>query len=206
MSGFYIVLTVILILVIVIQISKVSDYVSILRGKEKAQQTSNKVNAGLMLASLVIGFIVVYWINEHLKGYLLPKAASIQGESIDHLIFVTLIVTGIVFIVTHIMLFVFAYMYRSRPGHTASYLPRHSPKNDKLEITWTSATLLVLLVLIVMGLQEWSKITGPAPDDARIMEVTGKQFNWMFRYPGQDGALGVKNYNLIDPAASNPLG
>lgn len=205
-SAVYIVITVVLILVIVVQISKVSEYVAILRGKEKAQQQSNKLNAGLMLASLVIGFLGVYLCNEHLKGYLLPKAASVQGEAIDHLIMVTLIITGIVFIITHIMLFGFAYLYRARPGHKAQSFPKHNPKNDKLEIIWTSATLLVLLVLIVFGLKEWAKITGPAPANAKIVEVTGKQFNWMFRYPGHDGSLGQKNYTLIDPAASNPLG
>jgi cytochrome c oxidase subunit 2 len=39
-----------------------------------------------------------------------------------------------------------------------------------------------------------------------VMEVTGKQFQWMFRYPGKDGELGKKDYKLIDPTKSNPLG
>ncbi len=206
MSGLLIALTVVLILVVVVQISKVSEYVAILRGKEKAQQHSNKLNARLMLVALVLGFIGVYLCNEHLKQYLLPEPASTQGVAIHHLIMVVLVITGIVFIITHLMLFIFAYIYRARPGHKAQSFPRHNPKNDKLEITWTSATLLVLLILIVMGLRDWSKITGPAPDDAMVVEVTGKQFNWMFRYPGQDGELGQKSYNLIDPAESNPLG
>ena len=206
MSGLLIALTVVLILVVVIQISRVSEYVAILRGKEKAQEHTNKLNSKLMLAFLILGLLGVYLCHEHLKGYLLPKAASIQGEAIDQLIYITLIITAIVFVLTQALLFVLAYAYRSRPGHKAQTLPKHSPKNDKLEITWTSITLLVLLVLIVFGLKEWFKITGPAPDGAMVMDVTGKQFNWMFRYPGKDGELGSKNYQLIDPAASNPMG
>ncbi len=206
MSGLLIALTVILILVVVIQISRVSEYVTILRGKEKAQEHTNKLNSKLMIAFLVLGLIAVFFCHDQLKGYLLPKAASVQGEAIDHLMFVTLIITGIVFFVTQIMLFVFAYIFRSRPGHKASAPPKHSRANDRLEITWTSLTLLVLLILTVFGLKEWFKITGPAPKDAMVMDVTGKQFNWMFRYAGQDGELGSKNYQLIDPANSNPLG
>lgn len=206
MSGLLIALTVVLILVVVVQISKVSEYVTILRGKDKAQQHTNKLNSKLMIAFLVLGLIGVYLCHEYLKGYLLPKAASVQGEAIDHLIWLSLIITGIVFVITQVMLFVFAYIYRSRPGHKAVAPPKHAPKNDKLEITWTALTLLVLMVLIIIGLKEWLKITGPAPENAMVMDVTGKQFNWIFRYPGTDGELGTKNYLLIDPAASNPLG
>lgn len=206
MSGLLIAITVVLILVVVIQISKVSEYVSILRGKDKAQEHSNKLNSRLMIAFLVIGMIAVYFCNEHLKGLLLPVAASVQGVAIDHQIYITLIITGIVFVITQCMLFIFAYKYRARPGHRAKSFPRHSPKNDKLEITWTALTLLVLLILVVSGLKLWFKITGPAPKDAMVVGVTGKQFNWIFRYPGKDAELGKKRYTLIDPANSNPLG
>jgi cytochrome c oxidase subunit 2 len=206
MSGLLIVLTVVLILVVVIQISKASEYVSILKGKEKSQAQANKVNATLLILFLIFGLIGVYLCNEALKGKLLPEAASVQGEVIDKMIWVTLIITGIVFFLTQILLFYFAYHYRARPGHKATFFPQHSPKNDRLEIIWTSVTLLVLMVLIVWGLKEWFKITGPAPKDSMVMEVVGKQFNWMFRYPGKDGELGKVNYKLIDPAKSNPLG
>jgi cytochrome c oxidase subunit 2 len=38
------------------------------------------------------------------------------------------------------------------------------------------------------------------------IEVTGKQFSWMFRYPGKDGEFGKKYFRLIDEASSNQLG
>lgn len=206
MSGLLIVILVVLVLVVIIQISKASEYVSILRGKEKSQANANKVNAGLMILFLILGLIGVYVCNELLKDKLLPEAASIQGKAIDKEMVTTLIITGIVFFATQIMLFYFAWRYRSRPGHKAKYYPQHNPANDRLEITWTSLTLIVLLVLIVIGLREWFKITGPAPKDAMELEVTGKQFNWIFRYPGKDGELGKKDFKLIDPTKSNPLG
>ena len=38
-----------------------------------------------------------------------------------------------------------------------------------------------------------------------IVEVTGKQFGWIYRYPGKDGSFGKKYYKNIDNA-SNSLG
>jgi cytochrome c oxidase subunit 2 len=202
MSGLLIVLTVVLILVVIIQISKASEYVGILKGKDKTQEHANKVNATLMILFLIFGMIGVYICHELLKDKLLPEAASIQGKQIDQMIFVTLILTGIIFVGTQIALFYFAYRYRGKPGRKAKFFP----DNDKLEITWTSITAGVLLILIIFGLREWFIITSPGPKDAMVVEVTGKQFNWMFRYAGKDGVLGGKDYKLINPAQSNPLG
>ncbi len=38
-----------------------------------------------------------------------------------------------------------------------------------------------------------------------VVEITGKQFEWIFRYPGRDNTFGKKYYKLIDPA-KNQLG
>jgi cytochrome c oxidase subunit 2 len=61
-------------------------------------------------------------------------------------------------------------------------------------------------VLVGFGLFYWFKITGDAPKDAQIVEITGKQFNWMMRYPGKDNVLGRKNYRLTDASNGNALG
>ncbi|HCK22007.1 MAG TPA: hypothetical protein DHW15_07575, partial [Bacteroidetes bacterium] len=41
-------------------------------------------------------------------------------------------------------------------------------------------------------------------NDALVFEMTGQQFFWTSRYPGADGKLGLRDYNLICP--ENPLG
>jgi cytochrome c oxidase subunit 2 len=51
-------------------------------------------------------------------------------------------------------------------------------------------------------LKYWFKITGEAPKDAVLVEVTGHQFGWEFRYPGPDGILGKKDYKLTKGANS----
>ena len=58
--------------------------------------------------------------------------------------------------------------------------------------------------LVVFGLKAWFKITGDAPKDSIVVEVTGHQFAWEFRYPGADKVLGKKNYKLT--TAKNNLG
>jgi cytochrome c oxidase subunit 2 len=36
-----------------------------------------------------------------------------------------------------------------------------------------------------------------------VVEVTGKQFGWIFRYPGKDAVFGKKYYKNIDPATNS---
>jgi cytochrome c oxidase subunit 2 len=59
--------------------------------------------------------------------------------------------------------------------------------------------------LVVIGLKNWITITSPAPKDAQIVEVVGKQFNWLIRYPGKDGVLGKRDFRKINDE-NNVLG
>ena len=38
------------------------------------------------------------------------------------------------------------------------------------------------------------------------VEITGKQFNWIYRYPGKDNSFGKKYFRLIDEGKGNLLG
>ena len=187
---------------ITFQIAKASEYVAILRGEEKARKQTNKINAFLLLAFLVLGLIGVYFCNEMLKGKILGKAASLQGEKIDTMIHITLVVTGIVFFLTQILLFWFAFKYQESEKRKAYYFTH----NNKWEIIWTVIPAIFLTVLVVFGIIYWFKITGEAPKNAMAVEVTGSQFKWEFRYPGKDGVLGKKYYREIDYKKNNPLG
>ena len=61
-------------------------------------------------------------------------------------------------------------------------------------------------MLVGFGLFYWFRITGDAPADANQIEVTGKQFGWIFRYPGKDHVFGKKYYQNINDEANNQLG
>ncbi|MBS0026113.1 cytochrome c oxidase subunit II [Chitinophaga sp. 22321] len=202
MSGFLAVLVVVLIFIVIFQIAKASEYVSILKGEKKAREQSNRINGFLLIAFLVLGLIGVYYCNDLLKGKILGESASEQGEGVDTLIYVTLAITGVVFVLTQIALFWFAFKYQEKEGRKAFYFPH----NNKLEVIWTVIPAIALTVLVAFGLKHWFQLTSDAPKDATVVEVTGKQFNWIFRYPGKDGQLGRRDFKNIDPTAGNELG
>jgi len=207
MQAFFIVAILALGFLITFQIAKASEYVAVLRGEEKARKQTNRINAFLLLAFLVLGLIGVYYCNERLKGKILGAPASDHGVLIDRMIWITLAITMVVFIITQVALFWFSFKYQESDKRKAYYYPH----NNKLEMIWTVIPAIALTVLVGFGLFYWFKITGAAPKDAMVVEVTGSQFKWEFRYPGKDGpdgrgVLGKKYYKYIDDAKLNPLG
>ncbi len=192
----------ILVFVVIFQIAKASEYVSVLKGEEKTRKQNNRINAFFLLGFLVFGFIGAWYCNELYYGKtLFPQgSASVEGEKIDSMMWITIIVTGVVFVITQILLFWFAFKYQAKDDRKAYYFA-HS---TKLELIWTTIPAIVLAVLVVFGLKAWFKLTGEAPANAIVVEVTGHQFGWEFRYPGADKVLGRKNYKLIKGA--NGLG
>jgi cytochrome c oxidase subunit II len=202
MSSFWIIVCLILGFIITFQIAKASEYVAIIRGEEKTRKESNRINAFMLLAFLIIGLIGVWYCNEQLKGKILGEAASDHGEKIDSMLYITLAITGVVFFITQILLFWFSYKYQEKENKTAFYYPH----NNKLEVIWTVVPAITLTILVGFGLYYWFQITGEAPKNAMQVEVTGKQFAWEFRYPGKDGKFGKKYYKNINESIGNPLG
>src|SRR4030095_921735 len=174
MQTFFIILILAFGFLITFQIAKASEYVAVLRGEEKARKQTNRINAFLLLAFLILGLIGVYYCNERLKGKVLGEAASIQGDHIDMMLKITFWLTGIVFVITQFALFYFAFKYQASDNRKAYYYPH----NNKLEVIWTVIPALALTVLVGFGLYYWFKITGEAPADAMQVEITGKQFGW----------------------------
>jgi len=188
--------------VITFQIAKASEYVGILKGEKKNNEQNNRINGFLMIVFLVLGLIGVYWCNELFKGKILGKAASDHGEKIDSMLYITIAITGVVFFITQILLFWFSFKYQYSEKRKGYYFPH----NNKLEVIWTVVPAIALTVLVGFGLMYWFQITGEAPKNAMQVEVTGKQFNWIFRYPGKDNVFGNKYYKNISDAENNSLG
>lgn len=194
----------VLVFVVIFQIAKASEYVQVIKGEEKARKEQNRVNGFFMIGFLIAGLIGVYYCNElYYDKTLLPyPSASDHGEKVDTMLWVTLIITGIVFIITQILLFWFAYKYQESENRKVFYFP-HS---NKLELIWTVVPAIVLTVLVVIGLRNWFTFTSEAPKDALQVEVIGKQFNWIYRYKGKDNTFGKKYYKNIDDENNNSLG
>jgi len=161
----------------------------------------NSINASLLL---IIGFLGLYgsWWELGVHGkMLLPEAASVNGAETDRLFHITFYITYFVFIVTHIALFTYAYIYRQRKGRKALYYPH----NDNLEKIWTLIPAIVLTILVFFGWKAWTNIfSAESAKGAIIVEAVGEQFKWTVRYSGKDNALGKRNYRLI--GGDNVLG
>ena len=204
MQTTFIIVILLLGFLITFQIAKASEYVAVMRGEERSRKQNNRINAFLLLAFLVLGLIGVYYCNERLGGKILQfgSAASDHGIYVDRMLKITIYITGIVFFITQIVLFWFAYKYQESDTRKAFYYPH----NNKLEVLWTAVPAITLTIMVGFGLYYWFGITGAAPANAAEVEVTGSQFKWEFRYPGADGKLGKKYYRQINEGANNPLG
>ncbi len=195
-----------LLLLIIVQISRVRDLAKQLRGSEEveAKNVANQAR-GLMIfmvALLVITTGSAYYFKNYILGFGPHESASIHGESIDTMMKWTLAVTYVTYILTHIFLFYYAYKYRTRKGRKAQYISH----NNTIELVWTGIPAIVMTFLVVGGLDAWNTIMSDVGEDDNYMEIeaTGYQFAWTMRYPGPDGLLGRKDFRLISGA--NPLG
>jgi cytochrome c oxidase subunit 2 len=173
-----------------------------MKGEENSRKQTNKINGFMLLVFLIGGLIGVYYCNERLRGKILGPSASVEGVYIDRMIYITLSITFVVFIITQVLLFWFAYKYQESDKRKAYFYPH----NNNWEKIWTVVPSIALTVMVGFGLYYWFNITRQAPENAHVVEITGSQFKWEYRYPGKDKELGKKFYKNIDGANGNPLG
>lgn len=203
MKEFFVIASAILVFVIIFQIAKASEYVSVLKGENNTRRQHNKINGFMLISFLILGLIGVYWCNELFYGKtLFPQgSASVEGQQIDTMLLVTIALTGAVFIITQVLLFWFAFRYQEKDNRKAYFFPH----NTTLELIWTTIPAITMTVLVVFGLKHWFLITGDPPKDSIVVEITGHQFGWEMRYPGPDGVFGKINYKLYNQPSGNTV-
>lgn len=201
MSGFISIFLTCLVFFIIYQIAKASELAAILRGDEKSKAMNNRLMAWLMVIVFVLGMYGIWVCHDYMSDKMLPVSASNHGVQYDSMYRITIYVTGIVFFITQAALFWFAFRYQSVPGRKTVFFAH----NNRLEVIWTTIPAITMALLVVVGLKNWNIMTGEAPKDAMVVEVVGKQFNWIIRYPGKDGVLGKKDFRKINDV-DNVLG
>lgn len=92
---------------------KVLELTQELNGK-KIKNTYNKVNGVFFILFLVMFLGYVYYEFTTHGRMLLPESASAHGVITDNLFNITALVTGVVFIITHILLFYFSFKYKGK--------------------------------------------------------------------------------------------
>lgn len=154
------------------------------------------------IAVVLITLISGYFFLAHTWWF--PVGISTFGKDIDHQFMLTLVVTGIIFVLAQVGLAYFVWKYRDRGDRRKTI---YSHGNNALEAMWTTLAAILFIGLNLMGYHIWARVhfMGAQPGAMRI-EVWGQQFAWYFRYPGPDGQFGPTHVEKVDDATGNYLG
>ncbi len=169
-----------------------------------APQPQDTRSTGLIVGLLILIMVVVGGVGTTLYArghWWLPSVASVHGLDVDRLFYSTLIITGAVFVLVHVLLALFVWKFAAHGDRKALYW--HD--NRKLELTYTIIPAIALAIMVSMGGVVWATIHKAPPAEALVVDVRAEQFSWLTRYPGPDGAFGRVDPKLIDHT-TNPEG
>lgn len=157
----------------------------------------------LMVPVLGIGIFV--WAMADLwpmQGHWLPSNINDHGKVIDSLFMFILVLTGVIFLGTSLVLFWFMWKYDvARNAQPVSF----THGSHTLEVVWSIVPAATLVFIAIYQMDAWADakmrrptLPGPdnqlgTPDDMLkppIAEITGRQFEWRIRYAGEDGIVG----------------
>ncbi len=128
----------------------------------------------------------------------MPSNGSLHGPALDALMRWNLIAICLCFLTAHIWL-IAAVLRRRKSGQAAA------PKALPWIILTALCAMYLWMAVTAQHLWAETRFAGPAPAAMQV-EVVGEQFQWYFRYPGEDAAFGVTRPELVNAAEGNPLG
>jgi len=169
----------ILTLALVLVLAIVGIYVAI----KFPQRAVSAALALVIFGSIAFHFLTPWWWTE---------IASNWG-AMDDTIILTFWVTGSVFCAVCLFMSYCVWKFRYNKDRKADY----EPENSKLEWGLTIFTTIGVCALLAPGLIVWAKYVDP-PEDAFRIEVMAQQWYWNFRLPGEDGILGLSDFDNID--------
>ena len=142
-----------------------------------------------IFVALVLAFPEMRWA--------LPVAASEQATGIDFLFRLMLIVSTAIFIFVQGFLLYFVWLYRRRPDDPEDAIGRNLHGDNRLEIAWTVAPALFLVVLTILSYREFDALQlDQVVPGAHVVQVEGYQFAWSFVHP-ETGISEANNLTLL---------
>lgn len=169
------------------------------RREEDISHADHRLNASLFIVFMLAFYAGTIYLYAAYGDYL-PTSASEHGAGVDALMSVNIWIITAVFFLVNTLLFVFTAKYYYKKDRKAKFFPH----DNRLEMIWTVIPSIVLAGIIIFGLRTWNDMTGEASDDAILIELYSKQFDWTARYAGSNDEFGISNFNLI--TSNNPLG
>jgi len=152
-----------------------------------------------MAIAIALILLVVASVLFHLLSpwYFTPIASN--WSTIDDTISLTFWVTGFVFVAVNLFMAYCVIRFRQSKGRRAAY----EPENKKLEWWLTGLTTVGVVAMLAPGLVVWAKFVD-VPKDAAVVEAVGKQWQWIYRFPGADGKFGTVDARHVSD--KNPFG
>lgn len=126
---------------------------------------------------LTVGYIVATNVN------LMPVAASSRAILVDRLARILVGIATVVFLVVEGALVYAVLRFRRKPEDKADAPAIYG--NNTVELIWTIIPAFIVIFIGVYSFQILTKIEAPGTDEL-VVEVTGQQFVWTFRYPEYD--------------------
>ncbi|PYO94643.1 MAG: cytochrome c oxidase subunit II, partial [Gemmatimonadetes bacterium] len=120
------------------------------------------------------------------------------GRAIDHLFTGIFWWAVIVFVLVETLLLITLIRFRHREGRPA---PKPARGNTALEIGWTLAPAVILVLVAVPTMRTILAVAGDAPPDAVKVEVIGHQWWWEYKYPN----LGIVTANEMHVPVGKPV-
>jgi cytochrome c oxidase subunit 2 len=127
-----------------------------------------------------------------------PENISTYGQEIDDLFWFIFVLATIAFVISLFALFYPLIKNNYKKIKRAEYFTGESKKHFK----WITIALVLLAMsdfaILLAERGTWEKIENvPSRADVRII-ITGRQWNWIFTYPGPDGKLYTSDDVMID--------
>ena len=128
-----------------------------------------------------------------------PKSSN--ADSVQGVYVIVLWLTGIVFVGVLALTLILAIMFRERPGREA----RQFHGNTRLEVWWSLIPVVIVAIIAVPTFISIFETSADPPEDAVVVEVTGHQWWFEFRYPDQGIVTANEIHVPVDRAASFKL-
>ncbi len=132
----------------------------------------------------------------------LPPNGALHGAALDHLLRLNLTIVFWLFVVAQALI-VIALLRRGSRAMSAK------PGRVLLVIDYAVLATITALYLWMVASSHQLWAAGreePSASQAVEVEVTGVQFQWYFRFPGNDGVYGATKPTLVSAPTGNPLG
>ena len=154
----------------------------------------------MAVAIVLLIIVIVSVLLSFFSPWQFTEIASNWGH-IDNTVILTFWICGIVFALIGAFMVYTTWKFRYRKEARADY----EPENPRLEWWLTVVTTIGVVAMLAPGLIVWNDFVN-APDDAQEVEVLSRQWQWAFRFPGEDGKFGtvhVDNITLENPFGMN---